>query len=91
MPLVRFTRNIQRHVACPDRRVDGSTAREVLDNYFDGSDQNKARHYVLDEQGALRQHMAIFINGKPVRDREKLSDTIDGEATLDVFQALSGG
>jgi hypothetical protein len=90
MPLVRFTRNIQRHVTCPDRRVNGATAREALDAYFDG-DRAKARLYVLDERGALRPHMAIFINGRPLRDREHLTDAIEPDDTIDVFQALSGG
>ena len=90
MPLIRFTSNIQRHVACPDRRVSGSTAREALDAYFAG-DGAKARLYVLDERGSLRQHMALFINGRPVRDREHLSDAVEKDDTIDVFQALSGG
>ncbi len=90
MPLIRFTRNIQRHVACPDRRVDGLTARQALDQYFQNGSE-KARLYVLDDRGALRQHMAMFINGKPLRDREHLSDPVECETIIDVFQALSGG
>jgi sulfur carrier protein ThiS len=35
--------------------------------------------------------MALFINGKPLRDREHLSDVVEQETTIDVFQALSGG
>lgn len=89
MPLIRFTRNIQRHVACPDRMAAGRNVREALNNYFESN--NKARSYVLEDDGALRQHMAIFINGKPLRDRANLSDVIDADATIDVFQALSGG
>jgi hypothetical protein len=52
MPTVRFTRNIQRHVACPTREVAGQTLRAVLDEYFRTNEQ--ARGYVLDEQG--REH-----------------------------------
>ena len=89
MPQVRFTQNIQRHVACPSKKVEGDSLRKALDQYF--SINAKARDYVLDENGALRKHMAIFINGKPVRDRESLSDALAHDATVDVMQALSGG
>ena len=90
MPLVRFTQNIQRHVACPDREVEGATVREVLDCYFAGV-APAARGYVLDDQGALRQHMAVFVDGGPLRDRSSLGDAVPAEGTVDVFQALSGG
>lgn len=89
MPHVRFTQNIQRHVACPPRTVQGASLREVLEAYFDGNPA--ARGYVLDDQGALRKHMAIFINSEPVLDRTDLTDPVSGDATIDVFQALSGG
>ncbi len=89
MPTVRFTRNIQRHVPCPVREVSGATVREALDNYFSAYDQ--ARGYVLDDQGKLRQHMAIFIDGNQLQDRDSLSDPVDPDAVLDLVQALSGG
>jgi molybdopterin synthase sulfur carrier subunit len=89
MPHVRFTQNIQRHIACPPRDVLGSTVRQAMEDYFTTND--KARGYVLEETGALRKHMAIFINGKPIHDRESLSDAVADGATIDVFQALSGG
>jgi hypothetical protein len=89
MPQVRFTQNIQRHIACPPRQVAGTSLRAVLDEYFDGNQQ--ARGYVLDDQGALRQHMAIFINGKPISDPDHLSDRVPADGTVDVMQALSGG
>ena len=89
MPTVRFTQNIQRHVACPTIAVSGSTVREVLDAYF--SEHEQARGYVLDDQAALRQHMAIFVDGRQIRDRVGLSDAVPPDATLDLVQALSGG
>jgi molybdopterin synthase sulfur carrier subunit len=89
MATVRFTQNIQRHVACPTRDAKGSTLREVLDYYF--SDNPRARGYVLDEQGKIRQHMVAFIDGELVRDRDTLSDPVGPNAVVDVIQALSGG
>ena len=89
MPTVRFTNNIQRHVPCPTREVGGATVRDVLDQYFAGNEQ--ARSYVFDDQGRLRQHMAAFIDGRQVQDRDHLSDAVSSDAVIDVVQALSGG
>ncbi|MCI0364919.1 MAG: MoaD/ThiS family protein [Phycisphaerales bacterium] len=89
MPTVRFTRNIQRHVACPTREVAGETLREALEEYF--REMEQARGYVLDDQGKIRQHMVIFIDGNQVRDRDALSDPVAPDAVIDVLQALSGG
>lgn len=89
MPTVRFTDNIQRHVACPTRQVEGSTLRDVLDGYFHGNE--RARGYVLDDQGRLRTHMALFIDGRQTLDRDSLSDPVAPDAVVDVLQALSGG
>ena len=89
MATVRFTRNIQRHVACPTREVPGSTLRAVLDEYF--RENVRARGYVLDEQGCIRQHMVVFVDGELVRDRTGLTDAVEPNSTIDVIQALSGG
>jgi hypothetical protein len=89
MATIRFTRNIQRHVECPDREVEGATLREVLERYF--GDNARARGYVLDDQGRLRHHMAVFIDGQQLQDRDGLSDTVAPGAVIDVVQALSGG
>ena len=50
---VRFTESIQRHVQCPTREIAGATLREVLEGYF--ADNERARGYVLDDQGSPAQ------------------------------------
>ncbi|MCA9290493.1 MAG: MoaD/ThiS family protein [Phycisphaerales bacterium] len=89
MPTVRFTQNIQRHVACPEAAVEGDTVREALASYFETNAD--ARGYVLDDQGALRKHMLVFVNGRTIADRDSLGDAVDPRAIIDVMQALSGG
>ncbi len=89
MPLVRFTRNIQRHVECPVCEVMGDSVRQVVENYF--REHPAARGYVLDDQGRLRQHMAVFVDGAQILDRDTLSDAVRPGAVIDVVQALSGG
>jgi len=89
MPTIRFTDNIQRHVGCPPLAVSGSSVREALAAYF--ATYPRAYGYVLDEQGRLREHMAIFVNGGQLRDRVGLTDVVEEDGVIDVIQALSGG
>lgn len=89
MARVVFTSNIQRHIACSEVEATGRTVREVLDNVF--AENPRARGYVLDEQSVLRKHMIIFIDGRAIRDRTKLTDPVSESETVYVFQALSGG
>ncbi len=89
MAKVIFTTNVQRHVQCPQAQAPGRTVREVLDNVF--TENPQARGYVLDDQSALRRHMAIFVDGQMIRDRARLGDAVSEGSTIYVFQALSGG
>jgi sulfur-carrier protein len=89
MARIVFTQNIQRHVICPETEATGGSVREVLDNVFAANPQ--ARSYVLDDQAALRRHMTIFVDGRAIRDRVRLTDSVTASSTIYVFQALSGG
>jgi hypothetical protein len=63
--------------------------REVLDCVF--AENEPARGYVLDDQAALRKHMAIFVDGFLIRDRVGLSDAVRDDSKIYVVQSLSGG
>jgi molybdopterin converting factor small subunit len=89
MARIVFTANVQRHVACPEAEAAGTTVREVLENTFAGNPQ--ARSYVLDDQGGLRKHMTIFLDGQMIRDRARLAEPVTPTSTIHIFQALSGG
>lgn len=89
MVQVSFTQNIQRHLRCPDEDCSGVTLREVLEDYF--GRHPAARGYVLDEQGVLRHHMIIFVDGQMLSDRVEQSDPLGPASKVHVFQALSGG
>ena len=89
VPTVRFTANLQRHVPSPSVAVEGATVAECLAAAFDRNP--RARGYVLDEHGALRRHMNVFVDGEQVRDRVRLRDAVGPSAEIYVMQALSGG
>lgn len=47
--------------------------------------------YIVDDRGALRRHVNIFIGEDPVGDRERLGDPLGPDDTVYILQALSGG
>lgn len=51
----------------------------------------RLRGYVVDERGALRKHMSIFVDGDLIVDRRTLSDSVGPTSEIYVMQALSGG
>ncbi|MEQ1634277.1 MAG: MoaD/ThiS family protein [Planctomycetota bacterium] len=89
MPRVTFPTGMQRHLACAPLEVEGSTVRNALDAAF--AIEPRARGYLLDDQGALRPHVAIFVDSIPIRDRKTLLDPVRPASDILVVQALSGG
>jgi sulfur-carrier protein len=89
MARVIFASALARHVGPPPSVAVGASVREVLDAVF--AENELARGYVLDDQAALRKHMAIFVDGNQVRDRIHLSDPVGDRSEVFVIQALSGG
>ncbi len=47
--------------------------------------------YVLDEQGAVRKHVAVFVNNEMIAKRNDLSQPLTDSDAVWVIQALSGG
>ncbi len=89
MPKVLFTSALQRFVEAPPAEVEGATVGEALAAVFAARPQ--LRGYVLDDQGAVRRHVAVYVNGRPLRDRQGLGDAVSPRDEIYVFQALSGG
>ena len=89
MPRVAFTGHLRRFLDVSASEVPGNTVGDALEGTFRANP--RLRGYVLDDQGALRRHVAVYIGGRPVRDRLRLSDVVVAEDEIFVFQALSGG
>jgi hypothetical protein len=89
MPQVHFTRNLASQTAAPSCEVPGSTVSEALQAVFER--HPKLRGYIVDDQGALRTHVVVFVDGTTMVDRTRLSDAIRPDSEIFVMQALSGG
>jgi hypothetical protein len=86
---IHVTPNLQRHVATESTSVSGRTVAEVLQAYF--PQYPALRGYVLEDSGALRRHMTIFVDGIAIQDRQNLSDPVPVDGEVFIMQALSGG
>ncbi|VVE42690.1 thiamine biosynthesis protein ThiS [Pandoraea morbifera] len=89
MATVTFAPAIQRHVLVDEQSVDGTTVRDALAHCVDATPA--LRGYLFNDQGRLRAHVAVFIDGRLIRDRRTLSDTLNTASRVYVVQALSGG
>lgn len=89
MARVAFTPNLQRHLDAPVQVAQGHSVRDVLDAVF--ASHPRLRSYVLDDQDRVRKHVAIYVNGAAIADRDRLSDPVGDDDEIFVFQALSGG
>ncbi|GAC1393685.1 MAG: hypothetical protein NVS3B10_27590 [Polyangiales bacterium] len=88
MPTLSFASAIARHVACPTMTVEAASVGAALELYF--ASHPRVRAYVLDEQGAVRHHVAIFVDGT-LRRGGTLDTPLSPSADVHVMQALSGG
>ena len=90
MPRVQFTRHLLLHF--PDlveTQLAAGTLAEVvreLDRRHPG-----IAGYLVDDRGALRKHVNIFVNDELLRDRAGLGDPVNDRDRVFIMQALSGG
>jgi molybdopterin synthase sulfur carrier subunit len=89
MASIHFTQNLARHTECPSATIAATTVAELFERYFDS--WPGVRDYVLDNQGEVRHHVKVLVDGLNVRDRRKLRDRLKQNSEVYVFQALSGG
>ena len=89
MARVVFTSHLLRHVSCPQTEVPAGTLATALERVF--AIHPQVRDYVLDEQGELRKHVVVFIDGQRLRDRSGLTDPVGQASEIYVLQALTGG
>lgn len=89
MVSISFTANLIRHTRCPDAAFEAETVAQLFDCYFD--QWPEVRGYVLDDQGAVRNHVIVLVDGRSLHDRQRQSDALESKSEVFVIQALSGG
>lgn len=92
MTAVQFAKAFRRHVDCPDATVDvasGATVADTLATYFES--YPAVRTYVLDDVGALRRHVTLFLDDTQLTHRDAMTTAVGSDSVLHIFQALSGG
>ena len=89
MATLIFTQQLCRFTEVPEVTTSALSLRLALDAAFDLNP--RLRDYVLDEQGHLRFHVVIFIDGQRVSDHVQLNDELQADSKIHVLQALSGG
>jgi hypothetical protein len=86
---IAFTPHLKAVGPTQEEACAGSTLSEILEDLHPRYPRLKA--YVLDDQGRLRKHVAIFIDGVMTAREGALTRPLDRSSHVYVFQALSGG
>ncbi len=90
MAKIKFTAALKRFFPdLEELNVSGTTVGEVIkkaESKYPG-----ICNYLLDERGAVRRHMNIFVKGELIEDRKTLKDRLGKDDEILIFQALSGG
>jgi len=89
MATIAFTPNLKRHLDVSTAVVPAGSVRSALEQVFESNE--RLRSYILDDQGWLRQHVVVFVDGVRAADRAGLSDPVSEDSEVYVMQALSGG
>jgi molybdopterin converting factor small subunit len=86
MPLVRVRGPLKRLAGDhSEHTVDGGSVGEILLELERA--HPAARGWILDERGALRRHINVFVNG----ERGGQDTQVDADDRIDVLPAISGG
>lgn len=92
MPHVEMTQHLYRFFPQLDNRELEVPAGPVINALLVINDIAPGfTDYLLDDNGALRRHVNMSINGKMIIDKATLTDKIPESGTVYIFQALTGG
>lgn len=89
MARIELTKQLERFAPGGPADVAGATVREALEAYF--AVHPDVRPYVVDEHGAIRRHVVVFLNDQQLVDRTGLTEPVGESDRLSILQALSGG
>jgi len=90
MAKIKFTSALKRFFpTLTELEMEGDTVKDVLNNIeklYPG-----ICNYLTEDDGRLRKHVNIFVQGNLIENRQTLNDPVRHNDELLIFQALSGG
>jgi len=90
MAKIKFTSALKRFFpTLTEMEIEGVKVKDVLNNIekiYPG-----ISNYLTEDNGNLRKHVNIFIQGNLIENRETLNDNVKQNDELLIFHALSGG
>ena len=90
MPTIKFTYALKRfYPGLKEVIVAADTVADIvrkLDEIYP-----RMSTYIVDERGALRKHVNIFIGNTIIEDKVSLADKVREDDEVYIMQALSGG
>ncbi len=90
MAIIKFTYALKRfYPDLGDLEIEVKSVNEVLEKI--DTKYSGIKNYLVDDRGALRKHINIFVDGELILDRDKMTDTVDHKSEVFIMQALSGG
>jgi sulfur-carrier protein len=86
MPIVRLRGQLKRLAGDrAEHAIEGATVTELLVELERA--HPATRGWILDEQGALRRHINVFVNGRLGAPE----DRVEADDRIEVIPAISGG
>ncbi len=89
MARICFTSHLRAVGPTDSARYDGATLAEVLAAV--AQDFPRLPSYIFDDQGKIRQHIAVFIDGLIQPRESALTLHLREDSEIHILQALSGG
>lgn len=89
MATVHLTRMLAEVAGTEEIPVDAATLAAVLDGAFEACP--RLRGYVVDEQGRIRKHIAVFVDGVRADSERRPDQALEPDSEVHIFPALSGG
>jgi molybdopterin converting factor small subunit len=85
MATVNLRAPLKQRAGTSSVEVRGATVIEVIATLE--RDVPELRGYLMDEQGKIRRHVNVFVDGEP----SEPSDDVSESAQIDIIQAITGG
>lgn len=89
MATLHFTSHLRAVAPPAPLEVDAGTVASALDSAF--AEYPRLRGYVVDDQGRIRRHVAVFVDGQMLDRSEALKAAVAPTSEIHILQALSGG